>query len=657
VAKHIGRLELTWTDKDKALLSTGDGRYDYQFVDPADYRVSEVRLLDEVSRYSQEVPDDAGEQPEPTSDNLLITGDAMHALDSLAKIPEYSDTYLGNVKLCYIDPPFNTGETFTQYEDNITHSIWLTLLRDRLTQIKPLLSPDASIWVHLDDVEVHRCRAVLDEVFGIDRCAAQVVWQKRTTRENRSAFSDNHDHILVYTNGPVTAWRDVRNRLARTDVASNPDNDPRGPWTSVPMSAQGYRPNQMYTITTPTGDVHEPPPNRCWSTVEENYLELLADGRIHFPKGGRGKPRIKQYEADAGGLVPHTIWLASEVGSNDVGKAESIAISEGSPFDTPKPERLLERIVHIATNPGDIVLDCFAGSGTTAAVAHKMGRRWVTIELSPSTSEEYIVPRLQGVVSGTDEVGITVDVSRVADEEVDLPDGVTAEQAQGFYSHVKKFGDSLDLPFDVAQITEKVVRARVKEPESPLNAEESKLLLKLLKKFRTGDPDAGTTDLMSEAVRALRSASKTRDETTVRWFGGGGFTHLRVHESMFVEIDGTVLLADWAVNRALTVAMCAQLGVRHRQEGIFAGRRGRVRYVILDGMATEATVQAICDRLPEGDIVEVWATQVDPAAAEALRGERKGSSLSVIPASVLDQYRRRAAAARPFVSTTEEDQQ
>jgi hypothetical protein len=143
----------------------------------------------------------------------------------------------------------------------------------------------------------------------------------------------------------------------------------------------------------------------------------------------------------------------------------------------------------------------------------------------------------------------------------------------------------------------------------------------------------------------------------VRWFGGGGFTHLRVHESMFVEIDGTVLLADWAVNRALTVAMCAQLGVRHRQEGIFAGRRGRVRYVILDGMATEATVQAICDRLPEGDIVEVWATQVDPAAAEALRGERKGSSLSVIPASVLDQYRRRAAAARPFVSTTEEDQQ
>lgn len=167
--KHHGALELSWTDKDKALLSTGDGQYDYTFVDRSDYRVSEVRLLHEIERIEAATPEErpAG-LPAPTTDNLLITGDAMHALDAISKLPEYAEKYLGQVKLVYIDPPFNTGKTFTDYEDNIEHSIWLTMLRDRLRQIKPLLSPDASVWVHLDDTEVHRCRSVMDEELGID---------------------------------------------------------------------------------------------------------------------------------------------------------------------------------------------------------------------------------------------------------------------------------------------------------------------------------------------------------------------------------------------------------------------------------------------------------------------------------------------------------
>ena len=202
VSKHHGRLELTWTDKDKTLLSAGDGQYDYQFVEPSDRRVAEVRLLHEVERVDAPTPPERpGNLPTPTTGNLLITGDSMHALDALAKVPEFADEYLGNVKLVYIDPPFNTGQTFDNYEDNIEHSIWLTMLRDRLRQVKSLLAPAGSIWVHLDDAEVHRCRSVLDEELGTHGFISQVIWQKRTSRENRAAFSESHDTMLVYPLG------------------------------------------------------------------------------------------------------------------------------------------------------------------------------------------------------------------------------------------------------------------------------------------------------------------------------------------------------------------------------------------------------------------------------------------------------------------------
>ena len=199
VAKHEGRLELTWTDKDKALLSTGDGRYDYTFVDPSDRRVAEVRLLHEVERVEAATPADRpAELPTPTTDNLLITGDAMHVLDALTKIPEYADRYLGKVKLVYIDPPFNTGQAFTNYEDNIEHSIWLTMLRDRLRQIKPLLAADASVWVHLDDAEVHRCRVVMDEELGAENFVAEVVWEKADSPNNSArCLSKDQDYVLV----------------------------------------------------------------------------------------------------------------------------------------------------------------------------------------------------------------------------------------------------------------------------------------------------------------------------------------------------------------------------------------------------------------------------------------------------------------------------
>lgn len=712
-AKHSGQLELTWTDKDKALLSVSDGRYDYTFVDPADYRVNEVRLLDEVARYEAPVPDDRpGDLPAPTTDNLLITGDAMHALDALRVLPEYADRYVGQVKLCYIDPPFNTGKLFDSYEDNIEHSIWLTMLRDRLQQIKPLLAGDGSVWVHLDDTEVHRCRAVLDEIMGADHFIAEVVWQKAdSTRNDSGRISDDHDTLLVYRSSREWVPQKLR-RTAESDARfDSPDGDPT-PWFDDNPTAPGARTHQgmVYAIQHPiTGVLHYPARGRCWWTEQSQILSFMNEyakyelrsindeehradlcgvdmaavrqdvhavmlavpleesatsarqrlERGHFPmiilrSGGEGGLGRKSY-VPASGLVPSTWWDNAEVGHNREAKAEIKALfPESNVFATPKPERLIQRIIHISTNPGDTVLDCFAGSGTTAAVAHKMGRKWVTSELSPHNVETYTKPRLLKVVKGEDGGGVTTETERVEADGVTLPSGVSPKQAQSFTTSVKKFGDQLDYPIDVAQATAKAVRAQARSGTSPLDDGERRELLRLLRKVSASESEGLIVNVMPEAVKSLRRAAKTRDVTTLKWHGGGGFTHLRVHVSMFEELDGEVYLADWATNGALTKAMCAQLGLSHRPDGIFAGRKGRVRYVVLDGMVTTSTVDAILEQLGEDEIVEVWATQVDPYAAEALRKCRIGSRLSTIPASVLDSYRRKAATTSPFKHASED---
>ena len=249
----------------------------------------------------------------------------------------------------------------------------------------------------------------MDEVFERRNFIATVVWQKRTSRENRAAFGSAHDYIMVYSPAGPTGWRDVRNRLSRGGgKASNPDNDPNGPWDSIPFTAQGFRKNQMYKITTPTGVPHDPPKGRCWGATEAEYLRLLGAGRIYFPRKGNGRPRVKQYVDEAKGLVPMTWWPAADVGDNEAAKKEILALFEDvEPFGTPKPEALIRRIIEIGSNEGDLVLDCFAGSGTTAAVAHKLGRRWVTVERERATVDTFAAPRLQRVVDGTDAGGIT----------------------------------------------------------------------------------------------------------------------------------------------------------------------------------------------------------------------------------------------------------
>ena len=468
MAKHTGRLELTWTDKDKALLSAGDGRYDYTFTDRDDPRVREIRLLHEVERVG-DVPA-AGDWPDglpvPTTDNLLITGDAMHALDALAKAPEWSAKYLGSVKLVYIDPPFNTQQAFpsSHYEDNIEHSIWLTMIRDRLRQMKPLLAKDGSIWVHLDDVEVHRCRSVLDEVFGSDNFVAEVVWQKAdSTRNDAAQLSVDHDTILVYR--ASAEWRPERlPRTAESDARfSSTDGDPL-PWFDDNPSAPGAQTHQgmVYAIQHPmTGELVYPARGRHWWTEQAQILSIMSEytayelrdiddavkradlcgmspdevrpgvcavmladpleiarkraiarydagtwPAILLRSGGEGGFGRKAYVPNQG-LAPSTWWTNSVVGHNREAKAEIKALfSEVNPFPTPKPERLLERILTIGTRPGELVLDCYAGSGTTAAVAHKMGRRWITSELLDATMETFTKPRLLRVVEGADPGGV-----------------------------------------------------------------------------------------------------------------------------------------------------------------------------------------------------------------------------------------------------------
>ena len=394
----VGRLTLSWANKDRSLIADGEGGY--LWVDADAVRAREVRLLDPMDRIG-----DATGLP---SDNLLIRGDGLDAMRALATIPEYSHVYRGKVKLVYIDPPFNTRQAFEHYDDSLEHSVWLSMMRERLEIIHDLLAPDGSAWVHLDDAEMAYCKVLMDEVFGRTNYVATVVWERKSGRANDAMISSSHDSILVVARS-ADAFRTQRNHLLHGDSTTgytNPDDDPRGPWIQGDFTARDIRENLQYEIVAPDGTVVVPPPGRHWRTTQQKFEQLRAENRIHFRS--TGMPRQKVFLSESPGVVPNTWWAMSEVGSSDMASRESTAMfGRAGMFSTPKPERLLERIIHIGSNPGDIVLDAFAGSGTTAAVAHKMGRRWVTIEREDATVDTFTRPRLARVVAGEDPGGVT----------------------------------------------------------------------------------------------------------------------------------------------------------------------------------------------------------------------------------------------------------
>ena len=338
-------------------------------------------------------------------DNRLVFGDNLLALKALEQ------EFAGRVKCIYIDPPYNTGSAFQHFDDGIEHSLWLSLMRDRLEILWRLLTPDGSLWISIDDYEMPYLRILLDETCGRGSFVACNVWQKRYSRENREAIGDTHEYVLVYAKS-IDSFKQTRNKLPlgekQLSVYKNPNNDPKGPWRGVSLSAQGYRPNQMYEIVSPvTGKRHKPPEGSCWKVIEPEYKRLLAEGRIYFGKDGNAVPSRVQYLLAIEGVVPWTWWPHEEVGHTDESKREiQVLFGKSDAFDTPKPERLINRIVHVASNPGDWVLDSFAGSGTTGAVAHKMGRRWIMVELGEHC-HTHIIPRLRRVIDGDDPGGVT----------------------------------------------------------------------------------------------------------------------------------------------------------------------------------------------------------------------------------------------------------
>ena len=338
---------------------------------------------------------------DPYDGNLLIQGDNLEALKALLPF------YAGQVKCIYIDPPYNTHSAFEHYDDNLEHSKWLAMMWPRLALLRDLLAEDGSIWVSIDDNEGHYLKVIMDEVFGRKNFVANVLWQKMHTRENRTDVSAVHDHVILFARNR-DVWKVIRNVLpaseSQIDRFTNPDDDPRGPWASLPAHAKaekGRRKEQFFKVTTPSGRIVDPPSGRCWLYTEERFAEMVKDNRIWFGASGANVPRVKKFLSEVQqGLVPSTLWFYQDVGTTGEAKNETTGLfPEETPFSTPKPERLIQRILHIATNPGDLVLDSFLGSGTTAAVAHKMGRRYIGIEMGEH-AVTHCVPRLNKVIEG-----------------------------------------------------------------------------------------------------------------------------------------------------------------------------------------------------------------------------------------------------------------
>jgi adenine-specific DNA-methyltransferase len=332
-------------------------------------------------------------------DNQLIFGDNLLALKALEQ------DFSGKIKCVFIDPPYNTGSAFEHYDDGVEHSIWLSLMRDRLELLYRLLRDDGSIWITIDDNEAHYLKVLCDEIFGRNNFLASCIWHHSVQGKGYSGkFSVHHNYVLVYRKSDKFSLRDLRRTEDHNVNYSNPDNDPKGRWRSGDVRNSLVRRNLMYDITTPSGKIINHPP-KGWRFSKETFEEELAEGKIMFSPD---ETRIirKIYLCDQEGRVPETLWFAQDVGTTREANTEIKNFVEGDYFDTPKPERLIQRILELSTAENDLVLDSFAGSGTTGAVAHKMGRRWIMVELGQHCYT-HIIPRLKKVVDGDDNGGVT----------------------------------------------------------------------------------------------------------------------------------------------------------------------------------------------------------------------------------------------------------
>ena len=384
------KLELTWIGKDKRpklepriLLENPELSYH------ASHKVSENDIFD----------------------NKLIFGDNLLALKALEQ------EYTGKVKCVFIDPPYNTGNAFEHYDDGIEHSLWLSLIRERLVILRNLLADNGSIWITIDNNEAHYLKVVCDEIFMRKNFVSDISWHKRVSPANDAKyFSADHDHILVYAkNKEFFKPNRLKNSESQLKNFKNVDNDPRGPWNSSAYTCAknaDERPNLYYPIKNPnTGEEIWPKRTRVWAYGEETHLDNERNGLVYWGKDGKGSmPRIKKFLSNSKGVVPRSLWTYDETGHNQESNLEMLELFPDNPFSTPKPEKLIKRVLEIATEPKDLVLDSFAGSGTTGAVAQKMLRKWIMIELE-DTCHTHVRPRLKKVIDGEDQGGISKSVN------------------------------------------------------------------------------------------------------------------------------------------------------------------------------------------------------------------------------------------------------
>lgn len=346
---------------------------------------------------------------EQAKKNLIIQGDNLQALKAL--LPLYS----GQVKCIFIDPPYNTQSAFEHYDDKLEHSQWLSMMYPRLQLLKELLAEDGSIWITLDDNEVHYLKVLCDEIFGRKNFVSSIAWQKfhSVKKNSKYGISQAHDHILIYKKSDALKEFQMLDMDENSlKVYKNIDNDPRGRWRTAPITVSligGARgasyaktgiSTGLYTITAPNGKQHLPSKDRCWISLK-GFQELLEDNRIWWGKDGNAVPMKKVFLSETGGRkIASTFWGHTEFGSNKLANEEQKILSgDLDSFSTPKPEKLIERILYLATQDGDLVLDSFLGSGTTAAVAHKMGRNYIGIEMGEH-AQTHVIPRLEKVIEG-----------------------------------------------------------------------------------------------------------------------------------------------------------------------------------------------------------------------------------------------------------------
>lgn len=480
---------LSWHNKEDAVNATKRTAY---------------RLLREVPQYSysgslknhseQAAMQMATKNAHSTAENLIIQGDNLQALKSLLPF------YAGQVKCIFIDPPYNTKSAFKHYDDNLEHSIWLSLMYPRLELLRELLSEDGSIWITLDDNESHYFKVMADEIFGRKNFINTIVWQHRKSVQSDIIISLSHNNILVYAKNKEKVHL---NRLSVDETKyGNPDNDPRGKWVATPFDAPNIRPNLTYPIINPnTQEEYYPPEGRCWRTTQNEYYRLLSENRIVFGKTGKSKPQAKLFlnEAQNKGSSIKTWWDDCGTATEATKELQKM-FDKSNVFDTPKPERLIQRILQIATNENDLVLDSFLGSGTTVAVAHKMNRRYIGIEMGEH-AKTHIVPRLKAVIDG-EQGGISVSKEFFALENDDLQE--------------------LDLEIDDIKKFEKILTILGKETE-------------LI--------DKTTLNNLKKAVKT----KKVKSESV--WQGGGSFCFCELGETVFDEqgqINSAVRFADLA---------------------------------------------------------------------------------------------------------------